>query len=235
MVTISCYWEKHKNQGFKTKPKLGVHEGDRVKCHERSYSWKNSSFWCQNQTKFLPKCSRDPWHLVIWHRRRAVCSVIFVQIYLSPFHMKGVNTQRVIPARGRLLIVQAALTHSIFLKYRKYAVLSWLMGTCTWFLSFCFSLFLWNQRSCFPLLWFNSLNPFLFVCPWYHRRKSCPRGRKTLNNSKKSSQPQWRGDIELAGTWPRGFNSSACFFSKTRLGCVRCPSQVLMASSRMSI
>lgn len=33
----------------------------------------------------------------------AVHSVIFVQIYLSPFHMKGVNTQHVIPARGRLL------------------------------------------------------------------------------------------------------------------------------------
>lgn len=141
--------------------------------------------------------------------------------------MKGVNTQRVIPARGRLLIVQAALTHSIFLKYRKYAVLSWLMGTCTWFLSFYFSLFLWNQRSCFPLLWFNSLNPFLFVCPWYHRRKSCPRGRKTLNNSKKSSQPQWRGDIELAGTWPTGFNSSACFFPKRASDVLGVPARFL--------
>lgn len=90
-------------------------------------------------------------------------------IYLRPVSTKGVRTQRAFVAGGCFLLLGQHSLHIAEIQKIRFPQLVDRYGHLISFFTF-FFLFLWNPSSWPSLFWFNSVNPYVFTCPWYHRR-----------------------------------------------------------------
>lgn len=191
--TVSCYWMKCRNWGCKTKPKLGWWREQNLTSF-KIIRWKNEPLGVRVKSNYLRVLKNSSIWLFGTQEDRFT-SLLCSLIYLRPLQIILLNIHCVMEAWGPRPLVLAAWTHSIFLKYRKYVSLSWLIDTCIWFLPISF--FSWEFKGyTFLCSDFNSLNLDLFICPWCSR-KSCQRKNEiTIRNRNNVSDEviqKWQG------------------------------------------
>lgn len=130
-------------EGCKTKPKLGLWREQSLTSF-KIVRWKNEPLGVRVKSNSLRVLKNSSiWLFGI--QEDCFTSLLCSLIYLRPLQIFLLNIQCVVEAWGPRPLVLAALTHSIFLKYRKYVSLSWLIDTCIWFLPICF--FSWEFKG----------------------------------------------------------------------------------------